>query len=74
MAKIKEKFKLFSSQCCKSGNGGGTSSAVYGLGFIGALVFYLQHAPDVGSALLGVLKALVWPAIMVYHLVGLFKL
>jgi len=45
--------------------------AVYGLGLIGALVFYLQHATSFWNGVLGILKALVWPALLVYHLLGL---
>lgn len=41
-------------------------NAVYGLGFIGALVFYVQQSESFWSMLLGFLKALVWPAMLVY--------
>jgi hypothetical protein len=39
---------------------------VYGLGLIGALVYYIQTADTFGQGLLGVLKAVVWPAFLVY--------
>lgn len=48
--------------------GGGGGSAVYGLGLIGALVFYIQQADGFWSGVLGILKALVWPAFVVYDL------
>ena len=48
-----------------AGAGGG---AVYGLGFIGAAVYYVQASSGFGEGLLGVLKALVWPAFLVYEL------
>lgn len=52
-------------------NGGNASSgAVYGLAFIGALVYFIQQADSFGQGLLGVLKAVVWPALAVYHLLG----
>ena len=44
----------------------GASSAVYGLGFIGAAVYYISHADAFWVGVLGFLKALVWPAILVY--------
>lgn len=44
------------------------SSAVYGLGLIGALVYFLQHATTLGQGVLGVAKALVWPAILIFKL------
>ena len=48
-----------------SGGGGG---AVYGLGLIGALVYYIQAADGFWSGVLGILKALVWPAFVIYDL------
>lgn len=45
-------------------NGGG--GAVYGIGFIGALVYYLGVATTFWVGVLGILKAMVWPAILVY--------
>lgn len=51
---------------CKKMGGG-----VYGLGFIGAAIFYLQQSTTFWSGVLGVLKAIVWPAFVVYKLLGL---
>lgn len=48
--------------------GGGGGGAVYGLGLIGALVFYIQQADGFWLGVLGILKALVWPAFVVYEL------
>ena len=49
----------------------GTSGTVYGLGLTGADVFYIQHATSFGAGVVGVLKAIVWPAMLVYKLLGL---
>ncbi len=49
------------------GRGGGTG-AVYGLGLIGALIYFIQEADGFWVGVLGVLKALVWPVFIVYHL------
>lgn len=54
--------------------GDGVSSAVYGLGFVGALVYFIQHAASLGAGALGVLKALVWPALVVYKLLEFLKM
>lgn len=54
-------------------NGAG-SSAVYGLGLVGALVYFLQHATTFGSVVIGILKAIVWPAIVIYKLFELLKI
>ncbi len=51
--------------CRKMGGG------IYGLGFIGAAIFYLQQSTSFWIGVLGILKALVWPAFVVYHLLGL---
>jgi len=47
---------------------GGCSGAVYGLGFIGAAVYYIYNATGFWNGVLGFLKALVWPAFLVYEL------
>ena len=54
----------------KNKYGGG---AVYCLGFIGALVYYLQHATTFQEGLIGFLKALAWPAFLVYKLLETLK-
>lgn len=48
----------------------GPEGAVYGLGFIGALIYYLAHATGFWVGVLGVLKAIIWPVFVVYHLLG----
>ncbi len=45
----------------------GGSEAVYGLGLIGALVYYIGHSATFLLGLLGVLKSIVWPAMLVYE-------
>jgi hypothetical protein len=44
----------------------GCGGALYGLGFLGALVYYLTTATSLLGGVLGFLKALVWPAFLVY--------
>lgn len=43
------------------------SGAVYGLGMIGAAVYYISHADGFWAGVLGLLKAMVWPAFLVYE-------
>jgi len=45
----------------------GGASAVYGLGFIGAAIYFIGHATTFWMGFLGLLKALVWPAFLVYQ-------
>jgi len=40
--------------------------AVYGLGLLGAMVWYWQQAHGLGARAVGVLKAIVWPSFLVY--------
>lgn len=45
----------------------GASEAVYGLGMIGAWVYYVGHAATFWIGVLGVLKGMVWPAMLVFE-------
>ncbi len=65
--------------CCKgmhhhhhgSNAGGG---AVYGLGLIGALIYYLQPAVTFMDFVVGILKALVWPAFLIFKAFTLLRM
>jgi len=46
----------------------GVTGSIYGLGWVGALVYYISHAAGFWGIVLGFLKALVWPAFLVYEL------
>lgn len=43
------------------------AGAVYGLGFIGAAVYFISVATSFWMGVLGFLKAIVWPAFLVYE-------
>jgi hypothetical protein len=43
-------------------------NAVYGLGFIGAAIYYLSTATGFWMGVLGILKAIVWPVFLVFQL------
>lgn len=60
MAKEKEKC-----ECRHRWHHGGH---LYGVGFIGAAVYYISTAAGFWMGVLGFLKALVWPAFLVYGL------
>lgn len=66
-----------SSECCgekKNMNANASGGAIYGMGLIGALVYYLSNADSFGVGVLGFLKALVWPAMLVYKLLEFLKM
>ena len=50
-----------------------SGGAVYGIGMIGALVWFWQQADGAGERALAVLKAIVWPAFLVYEAFKAFK-
>ncbi len=47
---------------------GGGSDTVYGLGLIGAWVYYIGRASTTQERVQGFFKGLVWPAFLVYEL------
>jgi len=52
----------------KDMQGNASSGAVYGLGMIGAAVYFIMHAVGFWAGVVGVLKAIVWPALVVFEL------
>ncbi len=58
--------------CKEKGNSNasthGTSGALYFVGFIGSLVYWMQAATNFGAVITGFLKSMVWPAYIVYKL------
>jgi len=44
----------------------GGLGAIYGLGILGAAVYYIQHASTFWIGLIGIVKAIFWPAVLVY--------
>lgn len=46
---------------------GAGGSGFYFLAFIGAVVYFWQQADGAGEYVIAVLKALVWPAFLVYE-------
>ena len=53
--------------CEKTQKRGSTSDAVYGLGLIGAAIYFISTATSFWIGVLGFLKAIVWPAFLVYE-------
>ena len=45
----------------------GSGSAIYGLGFVGAAVYFISNATSFWIGVVGFLKAIVWPAFLVYE-------
>jgi hypothetical protein len=47
--------------------GNAPAGAVYGLGLVGAAVYFISTATGFWIGVLGFLKAIVWPAFLVYE-------
>jgi len=48
-------------------NSAPAAGAVYGLGLIGAAIYFISAATTFWIGVLGFLKAVVWPAFLVYY-------
>mgnify|MGYP000906722047 FL=1 len=48
-------------------NENASSNAVYGLGLIGAAIYYISAATGFWAGVLGFLKAIVWPVFLVFE-------
>ena len=52
----------------------GTSGGIYFVAFVGAAVYYIQQATSFGGGVLGLLKAMVWPAMVLYKVLGMLQM
>ncbi len=52
----------------------GAFGSIYGLAFIGAAVYYIHHAATFWEGVFGFIKALVWPALLMYKLLEFLKM
>ena len=52
----------------------GMSSGIYGMAFLGALVYYVQQATTFWVGVLGFFKAVFWPAVLMYKLLEYLKM
>lgn len=52
---------------------GGSSGAVYGLGVIGACIYYISRGTTPQEKAIGFLKALVWPVFLVKGVLELLE-
>ncbi len=50
------------------GGGNGGSGFLWFMGTLGAAIYYVQAATTFGEGIIGLLKALIWPLFLVYHL------
>lgn len=43
------------------------SNAIYGLGIIGAFIYYMQNAGGFWDVILGIIYSIFWPAVILYE-------
>jgi hypothetical protein len=55
-------------------NNGGMWGTIYGMGFLGAAVYLVQHAGGFWAGVVGIVKALFWPAVLMYELLEHLKM
>jgi hypothetical protein len=60
--------------CCEHKKSYGCSGGFYGLGVIGSAVYYITNATSIGMGIWGVIKALLWPAFIVFELMKYLKM
>lgn len=48
--------------------------SIYGLAFLGALVFYIQQATTFWEGILGFFKAVFWPSMIIYKVLEMLKM
>lgn len=63
--------KLKKEHICKHHGCSGSGCASYGLGFLGAAIYFVSTSTGFWGGVLGILKAIVWPVFLVH---GLLKL
>lgn len=75
MSKVEKKDEeVFCKDHHKHNHGGGHGDAIYGLGVIGALFYFLQNATNFSEVLIGIFKAVFWPAILMFKLLTFLQM
>jgi len=55
-------------------NRGGDTGALYGLGVIGAAVYFVSHTTGFWNVIVAIVKAFFWPAFLVYQVFAAMKI
>jgi len=53
---------------------GGACGGIYGAAFIGAAIYFIQHATTFWGGVWGFFKGLFWPAVLIYKLLEYLKM
>ncbi len=52
----------------------GMWGGIYGMGFVGAVIYFIQHALSFWEGVFGFIKAVFWPATLMYKLLEYLKM
>jgi hypothetical protein len=52
----------------------GIYGGIYGMAFMGAVIYFIQHATTFWEGVIGIIKALFWPAMLIYKLFEYLKM
>jgi hypothetical protein len=63
--------KMKGDKSCGNMHCGGSGGCFYFLGFLGALIYFLQTSTGFWNSVLAILKALVWPVFVVLKILGM---
>jgi len=77
---IEEKIEKAVEKACRSKkvrwheHRNGAFGGIYGLAMIGAAVYYIGQADGFWIGVLGILKAIIWPAMLIYKVFTLIQM
>lgn len=58
---------------CNCKSNAATNGSIYCLGFIGAVIYFISTATSFWMGLVGIIKAIFWPAFLVFEFLKYFK-
>ena len=70
---MEQENKICNKKCCGRNRSTMSGDAVYFFGLVGSAVYYVQHSDTFMMGLIGILKAIIWPAMMIYKTLELLK-
>ncbi len=62
--------------CCKNESPahGGAGDTVYGMGVVGAFVYFFPQITSISSFFMVLIKSIIWPGLLVFQALSLLKL
>jgi hypothetical protein len=69
--KVKKETKVNINCCTGKHKDKASCGGAYFLGFLGAVIYFVQQIDGFWPGVLAFLKAFIWPVFVVYHLLGL---